>query len=159
MIRPATPDDTSSLLKLAQATGLFEAGEMDQLREMLSAFHGGSGTPGEFWLIDDDDGAAGVAYCAPERMTQGTWNLYLIAVHPDRQREGRGAVLLEHVEDKLRTQGERVMLVETMGVPDFEYVRAFYRNAGYQEEARIRDFYDAGQDKIVYWKSLVDGAA
>ena len=159
MIRPATPDDTDSLLALAEATGLFDASEMDQLRAMLSAFHDGSGMPGEFWLIDDDGGTVGVVYCAPERMTEGTWNLYLIGVHPDRQREGRGAALLKHVEDKLRSQDERVILVETMGVSDFEYVRAFYRNAGYQEEARIRDFYRADQDKIVYWKSLGDGAA
>lgn len=88
-------------------------------------------------------------------MAQGTWNLYLIAVHPDRQREGRGAALLQHVEDKLLAQGERVLLVETMGIPEFEYVRAFYRQSGYSEEARIRDFYQAGQDKIVYWKSIV----
>ncbi|MEM9119330.1 MAG: GNAT family N-acetyltransferase [Cyanobacteria bacterium P01_F01_bin.56] len=159
MIRPVTPEDTDSLLALATATGLFDAGELDQLRAMLSAFHDGSGTLGEFWLIDDDSGAVGVVYCAPERMTEGTWNLYLIGVHPDRQREGRGAALLTHVEQKLRSQGERVLLVETMGVSDFEYVRAFYRNAGYHEEARIRDFYRAGQDKIVYWKSLVNGTA
>jgi GNAT superfamily N-acetyltransferase len=47
----------------------------------------------DLWLTDDDDGLVGIAYVAPERMTEGTWNLYLLAVHPDRQRQGRGAAL------------------------------------------------------------------
>jgi ribosomal protein S18 acetylase RimI-like enzyme len=50
--------------------------------------------------------------------------------------------------------GGRVLLVETSGTPDFERTRAFYRKCGYEEEARIRDFYQAGADKIVYRKAL-----
>lgn len=65
MIRPTKPDDTEPLLSLAQASGLFEANELDQLRGMLLAYHAGEGTPGEFWLTDDDQGPAGVVYCAP----------------------------------------------------------------------------------------------
>ncbi len=49
-------------------------------------------------------------------MTEGTWNLYLIAVHPDRQREGRGAALLRYVEQALIVRGEHLLLVETSGL-------------------------------------------
>jgi ribosomal protein S18 acetylase RimI-like enzyme len=87
-------------------------------------------------------------------MTAGTWNLYLIAVHPDRQRQGRGKALIAHVEQLLAARGERVLLVETSGTEDFEYVRVFYRHSGYEEEARIRDFYADGVDKIVFRKKL-----
>ncbi|MGG6268636.1 hypothetical protein ACQ4M3_37730 [Leptolyngbya sp. AN03gr2] len=45
-------------------------------------------------------------------------------------------------------------LVETSGTDDFEYVRAFYRKNGYDEEARIREFYCAGADKIIFRKAL-----
>jgi N-acetylglutamate synthase-like GNAT family acetyltransferase len=47
-----------------------------------------------FWVTDDENGAVGVAYCEPERMTDRTWNLQLIAIHPDRQGQGRGTQLL-----------------------------------------------------------------
>ena len=158
MIRATTPDDTESLLALSSASGLFEPNELDQLTQMLQSYHDGTGTEGEFWLTDDSEGGViGVAYCAPERMTEGTWNLYFIAVHPNMQRQGRGAAILDHLEAKLRGTGERVLLVETMGTSDFEPVRSFYRSAGYVEEARVRDFYRAGQDKVVYWKSLAAG--
>jgi GNAT superfamily N-acetyltransferase len=96
----------------------------------------------------------GVAYVAPERMTEGTWNLYLIAVHPDRQRQGRGMALLAYVEQMLADRGERILLVETSGMDDFEYVRAFYCKSVYDEEARIREFYRAGDDKIIFRKAL-----
>ena len=44
--------------------------------------------------------------------------------------------------------------METSGTDDFEYVREFYRKSGYEEEARIREFYAAGVDKIVFRKRL-----
>lgn len=153
MIRPTTPDDTDALIALAGASGLFQPHELDQVAQMLAEYHAG-GDGGHHWLTDDDHGPVGVAYFAPERMTEGTWNLYLIAVHPDRQRQGRGTALLRHVEQTLARQGQRILLVETSGVAGFEHVRAFYRSAGYDEEARIRDFYKAGDDKVVFRKAL-----
>lgn len=109
----------------------------------------------EFWLtVDDGSGPLAIAYCAPERMAEGTWNLLLIAVEPDRRGGGIGAALVEHIEAALRARGQRVLLVETSGVPEFGRTRSFYRANGYDEEARIRDFYDAGDDKVVFWKSL-----
>jgi ribosomal protein S18 acetylase RimI-like enzyme len=46
------------------------------------------------------------------------------------------------------------LLIETSGVDDFEAQRRFYRGLGYTEEARIRNFYGSGDDKVIFWKSL-----
>jgi ribosomal protein S18 acetylase RimI-like enzyme len=154
MIRPTIPADTSALLAIATASGLFEPSQTAELAQMLSAHFDRASNSPDYWLTDDDNGPVGVAYVAPERMTTGTWNLYLIAIHPDHQRQGRGALLLAQVEKMLTQSGERLLLVETAGTEDFEYVRSFYRQSGYQEEAKIRDFYTAGVDKIVYSKKL-----
>lgn len=54
----------------------------------------------------------------------------------------------------LRVRGGRVLLVETSGLASFERTRVFYRKCGYEEEARICDFYKADDDKIVYRKAL-----
>ncbi|MCG8366026.1 MAG: GNAT family N-acetyltransferase [Pseudanabaenales cyanobacterium] len=119
---------------------------------MLANYFGGDSNSAHFWITDDDNGPVGVAYCAPERMTNGTWNLLFIAVRPDRQGQGRGAALLRYVEQTLTAQGARLLLVETLA--SLERTRAFYCKCGYDEEARIRDFYEAGADKIVYRKVL-----
>lgn len=154
MIRLTIPSDTNALLALAEATGLFEANQIEELSQMLNQHFSSETDSQDLWFTDDDNEPIGVAYVAPERMTEGTWNLYLIAIHPDRQRQGRGVALIRHVEQMLAERGERMLLVETSGLEDFEYVRAFYRKIGYDEEARIREFYKAGDDKIIFRKTL-----
>ena len=151
MVRPVTPEDMIALKAVIDANGLFPSDMLDDM--MAGYFTGGAN---DFWLTDDAGGPVAIAYYAPERMTSGTWNLYLIAVHPDQQRQGRGAALLRHVEQALAARGERVLLVETSGLPAFERTRAFYRKNGYEEEARIREFYQAGEDKIIFRKSLAN---
>ena len=46
------------------------------------------------------------------------------------------------------------MLVETSALPAFARTRAFYRTNGYVEDARIREFYAPGEDKVVFCKAL-----
>lgn len=157
-IRPVAADDVPPLRRVIDGTGLFPGAMLDGMLAGHLAGEAGE----ELWLTVDDPASGAepfaIAYVAPERMTSGTWNLYLIAVHPDRQGRGVGASLVRHVEATLAERGARVLLVETSGLPHFERTRAFYRTNGYDEEARIRDFYAAGEDKVVFRKAL-DAAA
>ena len=98
MIRLTTPNGITSLIALAEASGLFEPSQTEELAQMLDRHFDGEIENRDLWFTDDDHGVVGVACVAPERMTEETWNLYLIAVHPDRQRQGRGSALLRHVE-------------------------------------------------------------
>lgn len=151
MIRPTIETDFDALIAIATASGLFEPDQTELLSKMLQ-----SPSEHDVWFTDDDDGngPVGVAYMAPEKMTHGTWNLYWIALHPNHQRSGRGKAILRHVENWLTARGERLLLVETAGIDEFEYVREFYVNNGFEAEARIRDFYDAAVDKVVFRKVL-----
>lgn len=149
-IRPVMSGDLPALKAVIEANSLFPP---DMLDDMMCGYLNGEAS-NDIWLTLDNGAPVAIVYCAPERMTSGTWNLYLIAVHPDQQGEGRGAALMTHVEHSLAVRGERVLLVETSGLPDFERTREFYRKIGYEEEARIRDFYKAGEDKIIFRKAL-----
>ena len=154
MIRLTTIEDRTALIALAEASGLFEPSQTEDLAQILDQHFRDQNNTQDFWFTDFDNELVGMAYVAPERMTEGTWNLYLIAVHPHRQRQGRGKSLLRHIEQVLTERGERLLLVETSGTDDFDYVRGVYRKSGYTEEARIRDFYATGVDKIVFRKVL-----
>jgi GNAT superfamily N-acetyltransferase len=154
MIRPSTPDDATALIDIAKAIG-FQPNELEALNKMLSDYFEGDRNTNRFWITDDDNGPVGVAYCEPERMTDQTWNLQLIAIQPDHQGQGRGTALLSYIEQTLASRGGRMLVVETSGLPDFERTRTFYIKCGYEEEARIRDFYTTGDDKVVYRKVLI----
>jgi len=121
---------------------------------MLDDMFSEGSSQNEFWLTYDDGVPAAVAYCVPEPMTEGTCNLLLIAVHADRQGEGIGTQIMAYVEAKLAAEGVRVLLVETSGTEQFVNTRAFYSHLGYDEEARIREYYDVGDDKVVFRKAL-----
>jgi len=153
-IRPVAADDAPALITMIEAVGLFPPDEITEVSEMLSGYLDGSLGDEQFWVVDDDAGFAGAAYYAPERMTDGTWNLYMLVVHPERQGEGRGASLVRYVEQALAARGERLLLIETLGTEEFAPQRAFYSKLGYEEEARIRDFYAAGGDKVIFRKAL-----
>jgi ribosomal protein S18 acetylase RimI-like enzyme len=155
MIRPTTPDDSGAIIALAVAAGMFPANETKALGKVLGDYFDGKLDDGHVWVTDEEEGEPrGVAYYAPDLMADRTWYLYMIAVHPDCQGRGRGTALIQHVENALRSSGERLLLVETSGLPKYDRARAFYTKCGYEEEARIRDFYTAGDDKIVFRKAL-----
>ena len=151
-IRPVTPNDMPALKAVIDANDLFPS---DMLDDMMSDYFANHDSR-DFWLTYEDEKPVAIVYCAPERMTEGTWNLYLIAVHPDYQGKGYGSSLLRYIEQMLAARGERILLVETSSLASFEGTREFYRKCGYEQEARIREFYQAGEDKIVFRKSLID---
>ena len=157
MIRPTRGTDFDALLALATHQGSSSRNTSTCLRTCCGRrVQTMCGLPMLMPMQCDADAdvPVGVAYMAPEKMTRGTWNLYWIAIAPDHQRQGRGKALLEHVQNWLIDKGQRILLVETAGVDDFDYVRKFYADNGFEAEARIRDFYDAGVDKVVFRKSL-----
>ena len=154
MIRPATPDDFDALMTLSDASGLFSPAELEEVRGMLTAHFDGELGPDHRWDVFDDEGVTGVAYYAPEQLTDGVWNLYMLAVDPSRQGGGQGAALVRHVEEAVAQEGGRILLIETSGVDGFKRTRTFYEKCGYVEEARIRDYFGPGDAKVVFWKSL-----
>lgn len=58
------------------------------------------------------------------------------------------------IEGYLRDNGNRILIVDTSGTPEFDLTRAFYFKIGYTREAVIRDFWKDGDDKVTFWKKL-----
>ncbi len=151
IIRAINKGDLDGLKIVIETSALFPP---DLLDGMVSDYFSNPASQ-DIWLTKLIDGKpAAIAYCAPERMTESTYNLYLIAVHKDIQGTGIGGQLMRHVEHLLQSHGKRILIVETSGMPEFELTRAFYEKCGYHREAVIRDFYREGDDKVVFWKKL-----
>lgn len=91
---------------------------------------------------------------APESFGQNVYNLYFIGVLPNQQGKGIGSSMLKYVENHLQKLEQRLLLVETSGLPNFEKTRDFYLKNNYEQEATIREYYKEGDDKIIYRKKL-----
>lgn len=150
-IRPTKLQDIPALKEVLDRTELFPS---QMLPDMLAGFLSGADAA-DIWLTCEADGMPiGFCYAAPEALTTGTWNMLAIAILPSQQGKGAGGAIVTYLEDTLRQQGHRVLIVDTSGAEAFAQTRAFYRKAGYTEEARIRDFWAKGDDKVVFWKAL-----
>lgn len=152
VIRPLARGDLTRVAYLVDATDMFPS---DMLEGMTAVYFAGDRET-QRWIVAERDGSVeGVAYSVPEPLTEGTWNTLLICVDPAAHGQGIGTALMRHIEGELRGQGARVLLVETSGTPGFERTRGFYDMLGYDREARIRDYYTAGDDKIIFRKALI----
>ena len=150
IIRNTSVADTAAIAIIAETTDMFPG---SMLGEMIAGYL--DGTKADVWLTAcSAEEPVAFAFCEPERLTNGTWNLLAIGVRPDFQGKGIGARLIGRLEAELRQSGHRILLVDTSGTPDFARTRTFYRSNGFEEHARIREFYDVGTDKVVFWKHL-----
>lgn len=149
-IRYPEADDIPALTRLVDDVGLFPG---DMLAGMLAPFL--RREAGTLWQVADVGGIlAGLSYCAAEGLTDGTWNMLAICTAPRHQGHGVGRALVLAAEEALRQDGQRLLIVDTSGTEAFAGARTFYGRLGFVEEARIRDFWSAGDDKVTFRKVL-----
>ncbi|MBO9433375.1 GNAT family N-acetyltransferase [Ruegeria sp. R13_0] len=150
-IRPTKQDDVGALQEVLRGTELFPS---ELLPDMVDASLS-DGKSSDIWLTCEANGkAVGFCYAVPEELAEGAWNMLAIAILPTEQGNGFGGAIVKHLEVELKERGQRILLADTSGTDEFAQTREFYRKNGYSEEARIRDFWAAGDDKVVFWKSL-----
>ena|SRR5687767_10660578 len=154
-----TPADGERLLGLARDIDLFETHDLNVIQELWTEFieKGDAHSWYHFIVARDQEDVGkilGFACYGQRPLTEGTFDLYWIAVDANQRGRGIGKILLSTVEDKLRARGGRLLIAETEGKAAFNPTRRFYLSAGYALEARIRDFYKPGEDLVMFTKRL-----
>lgn len=150
IIQRTTRGDIPSLENVVDETGLFPSQMLPEMLEPTLA-----GTTEAFWLTCHLDArATGLCYVVPEQFAAGTWNMLALGVQPNHQGKGLGKALVRAAEQYLSERRQRVLIVETSGTERFETAREFYVRIGFDLEARIRDFWAEGDDKVIFRKAL-----
>ncbi|RNC87864.1 MAG: N-acetyltransferase [Winogradskyella sp.] len=153
MIRKIEKGDITELKKVLDSSELFPSYLLD---DMISDYLNNKNST-DIWFTTIRHGKPiSIVYCAPERLTNGTYNLYAIAVHKDQQGNGVGKKMMEYIENTLRENGNRILIVETSGKAEFELTRDFYIKCNYIKQAVIPEFYEEDDDKVVFWKKLTE---
>ena len=151
VIRPVVKEDIPDLKRVIDSSELFPS---EMLDDMIADYLNNPNTNDVWFTATEENIPVALGYCAPEKLAEGTYNLYAIAIQQGLQGKGIGKMMMAYVEDYLRKNSKRILIVETSGDPEFESTRQFYKSLNYTEEAVIRDFWAEGEDKVVFWKKL-----
>jgi len=155
-IRPLKETDRERLREILIATRVFTQEEIAVAMELIDIVLGDRDQEDYtiHCLVDDRDHPLGYVCYGRAPMTQGTYDLYWIAVHPQWQKQGLGSRLLAFVEEQVRFLGGRMILVETSSIPSYLETQRFYELHGFKEVGRLPDYYSVGNDRITYCKRL-----
>jgi GNAT superfamily N-acetyltransferase len=154
-IRPTQSEDADSLLRLAGAEPLFSKEEAETVAELLEAYLEEEDHDGYYFLSAVDEGRLlGFACYGPTPLTQGTFDLYWIAVAEAAKGQGVGRALMARAEDEVRALGGRMIVLDTSGRSEYAPTRAFYHRLGYSQSATVPDFYAPGDDLVIFSRLL-----
>ena len=155
VIRPSAPKDRDAIVKLVADTKFFRDDEVTVAAEVLDdALVDRAGKDYQSFTAELDGRVVGWVCHGPTACTVGTFDIYWLAVSPEAQGHGIGRHLMNFSEGNIRSQGGRLAVVETAGKAIYDSTRAFYQRIGYAEAARLPEFYDTNDDKIVYLKKV-----
>jgi ribosomal protein S18 acetylase RimI-like enzyme len=157
-IEPALATDGPSTLHIADAISVFTRIDRACVAELWDSYlDEGEAASGYAFRVYRNNGGRvlGFACFGPHPLTEGTFDLYWIAVDPAARRQGVGRALLAQVEAEVRGQGGRLLVIETSSLPSYAPTRRFYESCGCRCEAVIRDFYAPGDDLVIFVMELV----
>ena len=156
MIRTLVPEDRARLLSILIKTGVFTSQEIDVAMELIDIVlknHHQKDYEIECW-VDGRGLPLGYICYGPIPMTRGAFDLYWIAVDPGSQGTGVGSTLVDFLEKVIRQRDGRMILADTSTVPQYDKTRRFYLQQGFQEVARVRDYYSSGNDRVTFCKRI-----
>jgi len=150
-IRFTQPTDCDDLKLVLDSCELFPSELLD---EMIYDYFNNPESEDIWFTATSDEVPVAVGYCVPEKLTEGTYNLLAIGVSKEEQGKGIAKEMMHYIEQLLKDKGARILIVETSSDEAQFPARSLYKNISYHQEAIIRDFWNEGEDKIVFWKRV-----
>ncbi len=155
-VRLMTGVDKPAIMHILRDTPEFKPVEVVVAEELLDSYlHNPSGSGYHVLVAEAGPSVVGYICYGPTPLTEGTWDIYWMAVAPKKQGRGIGRTLLASAEDKIIKEAQgRLAFIETSSTPEYERTRRFHQLQGYELICRIADFYAPGDDKLIFQKRL-----
>jgi GNAT superfamily N-acetyltransferase len=147
--------DINRVMEIVESTKFFYDHEVEIAVELVTERLSQGESTGYYFVFAEVDGIT-VAYSCfgPITMSKTSFDLYWIVTHNDYRGKGIGKKLLEETCKEAKNMGCSIIIAETSGLPHYSPTRAFYDNNKFLLEARLKDFYAMGDDKLLYTKRL-----
>ena len=149
-------EDRAAIAGLLVSVDHFNKSESDCALELIDIYLENPTQTDYHVEVAEDAQARLRAYACwgPVPLTQGTYDLYWIATHPDSRGLGFGKALIAFVERKVMENSGRLLVAETSAKQSYEGTIAFYHRLGFEAASHIKDFYDVGDDRLIFIKRL-----
>jgi D-alanine-D-alanine ligase-like ATP-grasp enzyme/GNAT superfamily N-acetyltransferase len=150
-----TPADVEAIREVTASTGYFYDDEVAVSVELVEErLAKGAASGYEFVLADCGGRLIGYTTFGPIPCTKSSFDWYWLAVRPELQGFGIGKQLLQQVEVRSRAMGGTRLYCETSGRTKYASTRVFYEYMGFMLCELLEDYYDTGDGRATYSKSL-----
>lgn len=154
-LRELRSTDRPEIARILESSGAFRPDEVTVGLELVDETLNPGPSTDYRWSVAERVGrVVGFACFGPVPMTEGTFDLYWIAVDPEARGSGVAARIEQAVVDEVRAIGGRWLVAETSSTPPYAPAHAFYARRGYRLLGRIEDYYRPGDDRLIYGKRL-----
>jgi ribosomal protein S18 acetylase RimI-like enzyme len=148
-------EDKPHITKILRDTPEFKPFEVEVAEELIDSYlNDPTGSGYHILVADVDSTVAGYICYGPTPLTEGTWDIYWVAVSREKQDQGIGSALMKSAEKEIVKAKGRLAIIETSSTPAYEKTRSFHTSQGFEIVARIPDFYAPGDDKLILQKRL-----
>lgn len=153
-IRKTQEKDRNEIHSILINTGYFTPLEIQTAMELVDIFLSNKNRPDYhlYTAINNQNHVAGYICFGQIPLTEGTYDIYWIAVSPEYQGKGIGTSLLKKAEKKIIEMHGYLICIETSSSSTYKSTQSFYKRRGYILESRIRDFYRPGDDRLLFIK-------
>ncbi|MGE4440564.1 MAG: N-acetyltransferase family protein [Desulfomicrobium sp.] len=154
-------DDRQSVREIVTSTAFFSEVEVDVAEELVAERLVKGEESGYFFVFAESrqGQVLGYACYGPTPCTASTFDLYWVAVRESMRGQGLGKMLLREVEDRLEGMGGGKLIAETSSREQYAPTHRFYLACGFEQEARIGDYYAPGEDILYFTKKTGRGQA
>ncbi|MBN2172635.1 MAG: GNAT family N-acetyltransferase [Bacteroidales bacterium] len=147
--------DSQAIRKMVADTGFFRTDEIEIAVELVDERLEKSLESGYlFFLAETDNILVGYTCYGLIPCSLLSWDLYWIVTRREYQGKGIGATLLKLTEEDIKNRGGKNVVIETSSKDLYKSTQQFYYSNGYTLKGRYEDFYDYGDDKLVYIKRM-----
>ena len=158
-VLPTREEDRPSIEGILRRCGVFRDEEVAVALEVLDVYlHRPGQQDYQVHTATRAGAVAGYVCFGRNTMTDGTFELYWIAVDPAQHRHGVGRALMGLAEREIAGQSGRLISVETSSREDYLATRTFYLGLGYRQAAVVADYYAVGDAKVILTKKVVRAA-
>ncbi|HJX69358.1 MAG TPA: GNAT family N-acetyltransferase [Dehalococcoidia bacterium] len=148
-------EDKARITEILRGTPEFKPFEVAVAEELIDCYLENPLSSGYHILVAEvDSTVAGYICYGPAPLTEGTWDIYWVAVAREKQGQGIGGALMKSAEKEIAQAKGRLSIIETSSIPAYEKTRHFHISQGYEIIACIPDFYAPGDDKLILQKRL-----